>query len=80
MVPIQQELTKWGMNVTQNVDEQYCSQLYDAMVRNYPCMREGICTPYSDTTIVIVLVIALLLAVAGGYYLHKVMVEHDNNK
>lgn len=65
------EMQRWGMNNSQPVTQDYCAQVYEVLVRNYPCMKEGVCMPYNDMTVVIVLIVVMGGLVLLGWMMHK---------
>lgn len=64
------ELQRWGYKNLTLQGSDSCMQLYQSMSRNYPCMVQGVCSPFNNATfdvvLVVLFVIVITIAFVGG--------------
>jgi len=70
MTKAQMMINQYGANVTL-VNGESCNRLYDALIQNYPCMKEAYCTPVGTTpgAFIFWMCVLMIVALFVGYYL-----------
>lgn len=75
------ELQRWGMDPSFMPDPSSCTQLHELLIKNYPCMIQGNCTPFgSQTTFIIVGGISLAIVFMLGYWFATRQAKKETNK
>lgn len=71
----------YGIN-NYTLDENYCRNLGDFLIKNYPCMKEYTCTPFgtTQTSYLIMTGILLLIMFFVGWKLRGKIEEEKTNK